>query len=268
MNICDRLYVSTVAEDARDTAIEFGLGLELAEFCTAMNMDAPNPALPAEFNGFPYWDAVAKKNAAGIANRTFHAPFNELCPAAIDPRALEVARGRFLQAAALAAGYGAKKMVVHSGFVPLVYFKDYFVERSTEFWRELLADIPAELALALENVLESEPCLTTEIVRRVNSPRLRLCLDIGHANTIVSATPVLSWIDTMAPYLGHVHLHNNYREYDHHNPLGNGQIDMDAAMARLTSVCDTDCTFVIESLDARSSALWLRERGYIQKREG
>ena len=33
------LYLSTTAEDAPELARENGLGLEIAEFCTASNMD-------------------------------------------------------------------------------------------------------------------------------------------------------------------------------------------------------------------------------------
>ena len=38
-SIGERLYVSTVASDAPETAEEFGLGLEIADFCTASNLD-------------------------------------------------------------------------------------------------------------------------------------------------------------------------------------------------------------------------------------
>ena len=38
-SIGERLHVSTVASDAPETAEEFGLGLETADFCTASNLD-------------------------------------------------------------------------------------------------------------------------------------------------------------------------------------------------------------------------------------
>ena len=38
-SIGERLHVSTVASDAPETAEEFGLGLEIADFCTASNLD-------------------------------------------------------------------------------------------------------------------------------------------------------------------------------------------------------------------------------------
>ncbi len=54
----------------------------------------------------------------------------------------------------------------------------------------------------------------------VDDPRFGLCLDVGHANTRVSETPPLDWIAPMAPWLRHVHLHNNDGDWDLHDALG------------------------------------------------
>ncbi|MDR0839318.1 MAG: sugar phosphate isomerase/epimerase, partial [Oscillospiraceae bacterium] len=240
-----------VAEDARETAQRYGLGLEIAEFCTAMNMDAD----------FPRWDAKVRRELAGISRVAFHAPFNELCPAAIEPRVLEVTRARYREAAALAIGYGARRMVVHSGYVPLIYFKEYFHERSVGFWRGLLRELPGDFTLLLENVLEDSPELDAGIVREVDDARFRLCFDIGHANTIVSDVPIDEWIDVAAPHIGHVHVHNNHREWDHHNPPGDGTIDMKRALSRLLAQCP-GATFSIESIEAAPAAEWLENEGF------
>ena len=247
------MYVSTIAEDARETALKYGLGLEIAEFCTASNMDGE----------FPKWDAIVREKLTGIPRCTMHAPFNELCPAAIEPRIYEVVRARYREAAALAQTYGARRMVVHSGYIPLVYHKGYFHERSVVFWRELLGDLQPDFTLLLENVLEDDPSLLVGIVREVNDPRFRLCLDIGHANTIVSEIPIIEWIDACAPYLGHLHLHNNYRQYDNHNPPEDGLIDMTVAMARLLEAYPAEMTLTIESIEALPTARWLEAGGYI-----
>ncbi|MDR0862736.1 MAG: sugar phosphate isomerase/epimerase [Oscillospiraceae bacterium] len=253
MDIRDRLYISTVAGDCAEVAARHGLGVELAQFCTAMNMDPPL---------FDEWDAKARADMTGIARFTFHAAFNELCPAAIDPLVLDVARRRYAQSYALMRSYGINRMIAHSGYVPLIYFKGFFVERSVEFWREFLSDKPDDFRLYLENVLEDEPDTICEIVERVDDARLRLCLDIGHANTIVSDVPVAQWIERCAPLIGHVHIHNNYRDWDHHNELGDGIIDMADAMRRLTAI-ESAPTFTIESLPCAGSVAWLEREGYL-----
>jgi Sugar phosphate isomerases/epimerases len=264
-----KIYISTIAGDSRDTALKYGFGLEIAEYCTATNMDtiADVPecltATGLEIGKMPKWDKIVRDKLEGIGRCTFHAPFNELCPAAIEPRIYEVARARYREAAALAGTYGAQRMVVHSGYVPLVYHKGYFHERSVVFWRDLLGDLPQDFTLLLENVLDDTPELLTGIVREIDDPRLRLCLDIGHANTIVSEVPILEWIDICAPYLGHLHLHNNYREYDNHNPPDDGLIDSHAAIRRLLEHNPADMTLTIESIEALPTATWLEAGGYI-----
>ncbi|MDR2421345.1 MAG: sugar phosphate isomerase/epimerase [Oscillospiraceae bacterium] len=253
MEMIKNLHISTVAEDARETALRYGLGLEIAEFCTAMNMD----------KDFPAWDARVRAEIDGIKSVMFHAPFNELCPAAIDPLVLDVAKRRYRQAFKLALTYGARRIVVHSGYVPLIYFKGYFHERSVEFWREQLSELPEGLTLLLENVMEDSPELLAGIVREIDDPRFRLCFDIGHANTIVSDAPMDEWIGASLPYIGHVHIHNNYRQWDDHNPPGDGLIDMKSALRRLAAELPGDVTYAIESIESAPAAAWLSAEGFI-----
>ena len=250
----NNFYISTVAMDAVETAKKYGFGLEIAEFCTALNMDM----------GFDYWDGTVKEKMAGADKFTFHAPFNELCPSAIDPLILEVAHKRYNQAYELMRSYGINKMVVHSGYLPHVYFKDYFVERSVRFWREFLQDKHEDFSLCIENVLEDAPDILIRIVKEVDDRRMGICLDIGHANTVVSNKPILEWIDEVSPFLSHIHIHNNYREYDNHNPVSDGLIDYSAAMKSLFEK-RPDVSVTIESLDAEKTASWLCENGFCER---
>lgn len=128
-------------------------------------------------------------------------------------------------------------IVVHSGYIPLVYFPEWFTARSVEFWREFLRDAPDGLCLALENVMEPGPDMLVQIAAAVNDPRFGLCLDVGHANTRVSETPPLDWIAPMAPWLRHVHLHNNDGDWDLHDALGQGMIPMPDILAALAEQC-------------------------------
>ena len=197
MNRNSQIYIATIAPDCGEMAEKYGLGLECDAFCTAANLEDP---------------AVIRQAAgqmAAVGHRVLHAPFNELCPAAIDPEVRRITRMRYEQAWAMAQRLGASRMVVHSGYIPLIYFPQWFVEQSVQFWKDFLRDKPADCRILLENVLEPEPDMDLELVRRVNDPRLKLCLDLGHANSQVSETPVEAWVRRWAPCLGHVHLHNN-----------------------------------------------------------
>ncbi len=248
----ESLFISTIAEDGASLALSEGLGLEIAEFCTASNMDADYSRCAG---------VVAGKMAA--ARRfAFHAPFNELCPAAIDPLVLEIARYRYRQAFKLAAGLNIKKIIVHSGYVPLVYFKSWFAERSVEFWKDVMSEQKGDIVVCLENVMEDEPELLADIARGVGDERFRLCLDIGHANC-QSELPAAEWVERCAPQLEHVHIHNNFGKRDTHGSLGEGSIPMRETL-RLIERLSPNATYTIENMYAAASVEWLKTNGLLE----
>ena len=169
-------------ENAASLARKWGLGLELTDFCEARKLEEP-AAMEA-----------ARARCSGIGSLWLHAPFAELSPCAIDPRVREVIMLRFRQTVQAALALGIRRIVVHSGYIPLVYFPEWFTARSVEFWREFLRDAPGGLCLALENVMEPGPDMLVQIAAGVDDPRFGLCLDVGHANTRVSETPPLLWL--------------------------------------------------------------------------
>lgn len=246
----NKLYLSGIDEAAAELARENGLGFEISEFCWAPRLENP--------------DALEKvrHQMAGMERFWLHAPFAELAPCAVDPRVREVTRQRYRQTLEMADRLGITRVVIHGGFIPLVYFPEWYVEQSAAFWRDFLEEVPERFTIALENVMEPGPELLTEIVRQVDDPRLGLCLDVGHANTPVSKTAPLDWIGPMAPWLRHVHLHNNPGDMDRHGALGEGSIPMEAVLDRLLEVCP-QATMTLENRDCAPSLLWLRERGYL-----
>ena len=248
----ERLNISTMAEDAPELAGEYGLGLEIAEFCTAYNMDL----------NFPDTDAKARSAMERAPGRVFHAPFAELCPAAIDPLVREVTRKRYLRAIGLARSYGIRKIVIHAGFIPQVYWPEWFVPQSVEFWKNLLPEIGPDMLLCLENVMEPDADMLVSIVEETGDPRLRLCLDTGHAASRPCPVPIEEWIDKEAPYLAHLHIHNNDGTRDRHASLGNGILNMRELIDRVEKLCP-EATYSLENLTAADSVAWLRENRYI-----
>ena len=249
--LAKRLYISTIASDASALAAELGLGLEIAEYCTAWNMDELFPETHEK--------VIARLQKARRV--TFHAPYSDLSPAAVDPRVRQVTRERYRQAIALAQQYGAEKVIIHSGFIPQVYFPEWFTVESVRFWQDFLPELPEGMTVCLENVMETAPEVITEVVRTVDDPRLRLCLDIGHAHTHTDGTPPEAWIETMCPWLSHVHLHDNRGDRDAHMSLGAGTIPVERILRQVLTV--EDITFTIENREARPSVVWLKEHAFL-----
>lgn len=231
-------------------AKENGMGLELAEYCITYNID----------DNFENTDRLIKERLAYTNDVLFHAPYNELCPAAIDPMIREVAKKRYLQVFPLAKSYGAKKIVVHSGFDPMLYRREWFVPESVEFWKDILEYLPEGMLLTLENVMEPDPEITKSVVSGVNDPRFRLCLDIGHANLM--PVPVSEWINVFGDDLSHLHVHNNDGPVhngiaaagDKHRAPGNGVMDVKALLKSVR----VPVTATLETQQLREAVAWVK----------
>ena len=245
----NRLYLSGMDSAAPDLARKNGLGLEVTRFSWAPMLDDAESV------------DIVKNQMRGIDRFWLHAPFAELCPCAIDPKVRQVTKERYLQTINMALLLGIECIVIHGGYIPMVYYPEWFVGQSVAFWREFMKSVPQGVTIALENVMDPSPDMLVDIVQQVDNPQLGLCLDVGHAHTIVSTTPPEEWIASMAPWLKHVHLHNNTGDRDLHLPLNEGTIDM---ASLLDVLLETVATFTIENQTCAPSLDWLYERGYLE----
>ena len=246
-----RFFISTTASDADSAAREFGLGIEIAEYCTAWNIDLH----------FTETHAAVTKKLEGVENRILHAPFNELFPCAIDLKVRDIARSRYTEAIALARRYGAKKVVIHGGHNPWLYYPVWYVEQSIPFWQDFMKTVPDSIEICLENVLEDEPYMLRDIVKAVDHPQLKLCLDVGHANAY-SKVPVLTWLREFAPWLSHLHIHNNRGASDEHNALYDGTIPMADFIKAADDLCP-GVTFTMELYDSVPSVRYLLDENIL-----
>ena len=243
----ENIYLSTIASDAPFYAREYGFGLEIAEFCTAWNID----------RRFELTDSRVQESLQGISRSILHAPSNELFPCAIDEKARELAAYRYRQAIDLAKRYGSKKVVIHGGYHPWMYYPVWYVGQSVAFWKDFLTEDPG-VEIVLENVLETQPDLILEILEGVDDPRLRMCFDVGHINAY-SYIPIMDWLETCAPWIGHIHVNNNDGREDLHQGLQDGIIPMKELLQRIESLC-SEATITLEMTQTKSSLEWLREK--------
>ena len=244
----EKTYVSTIDPNAGALALKFGLGVEIAEYCTAYNMD----------QYFEQTDLRVRDTIKGIPRRILHAPFNELFPCAIDPKARELAACRYGQAIKLAKDYHAEKIVIHSGHAPAFYYDCWFEEKSVAFWKQFLETLPKDAVICLENVLETQPEPLLHVLETVADERLTICFDMGHAHAY-SQRPTEAWLELFAPFISHFHIHNNNGAFDSHSHLFDGTMDMEAMLRRAVMLCP-DAGFTLEVSDAGPDIKWLRER--------
>ena len=242
-----QFYLATTDANAHVLAREHGFGIEFSEFCTAYNMD----------EHFSEVDPQVREKLNYSDRFVLHAPFNELFPCAIDPKARALARERYLQAIDLAVGYGAKKVVIHGGYNHWIYFPVWYTEQSIPFWKDFVSMIPEGITVCLENVLEEEPNMLLDIIKAVDDPKIRMCLDIGHAHAY-SKPDVMEWLELCGPWISHFHIHNNDKSWDNHWPLDQGSIPVKKLLTRAAELCP-DASYTLELMDCESSIQWLKE---------
>ena len=255
-NIKERLYVATFSGDAIKVIKENQLNIEINDTCISEGLDRENLS-------------ETRRNIrneileSGASKVIFHGPFTEVHPAAIDHRIVDAGRVRLEEAYEIMRDIGSKDMVVHTGWIPFIYFPSWQVEKSIKFWKEFMADKPEDFHIYIENVLEDEPDMLKEIVRGIDDERVKICLDVGHANAMKRSDDVYRWVEFMGNDIGHFHLHSNNEDGDNHLAFGEGSIDFEKLFDVISKNCRDDVTFTIEARDAGACCEWLKERGYI-----
>ena len=281
------IFLSTFSYNPIEVIAEYGIGIEFNQFCISQWLDddtVDQTLMKMERQAFrcglssdkycglgekgqkdfalektiwpeekPLSDVV-KPQAAVV-----HGPFTDLCPAAFDHRFSELARERFDQAAAGTLRLGLNRMVVHTGFIPVIFDPKWHLEHSIKFWWDFINQQPEDFRLYIENVMDDEPYMLLDLVKEIDDPRVRICLDVGHVNAI-SQIPAEEWIRQLGPWIGHFHLHNNDGKHDLHAPLLEGTLDMPRILQQIDDCCPEDATITVESRDCHDSIGWLLEQ--------
>ena len=124
----DKICIATFSENAAAVIDKYGLGIELNDICISEALDAEQ-----EENTI----SAMKKEISDSQAKTviMHGPFTEIIPASIDHRAVELGLTRLEEAYSMCRRLGVNRMVVHSGYQPLLYFKEWHHEKSLYFWK-------------------------------------------------------------------------------------------------------------------------------------
>ncbi len=161
---------------------------------------------------------------------SIHLPFHDLQPGSIDDLVLKATRDRLQKSIQIASLYKPKFMIAHDYFIPL--YNDFYpkwLNRATQTWKQILDAWPDSKRppLYLENVREQDPGPISDLISEMSDLNVKFCLDLGHwfSYGCGSQYENLSiWLQTMSPFLAHLHLHDNEGVEDEHLGLGQGNI--------------------------------------------
>lgn len=166
------------------------------------------------------------------SGKSIHAPFWDLNIGTKMKLIRQETMNMFNNAYDKAKELGCTEIIVHNGYIPGTYLEEGWLKRAKEFWQEFFENKDNTITMCIENQFEKNSEIMTKEIDLVNDERLKICLDIGHANAN-SNMKVEEWIKTLGTKIGYVHLHNNHGKQnkkgindDEHLGLDNGTIDM------------------------------------------
>lgn len=176
---------------------------------------------------FSDFQSIAAKLRSYSPSITLHGPFIDLSPGSLDAKVRELTRRRFEQVLDLVALFDPAAVVCHAGYDHDRYgfHREEWLDNSLELWSWMGNSLQSQSAmLMLENVYEDGPDDIRVLFERLNHKNIGFCLDPGHLLAF-GRDPIETWLDTMEPYLGQLHLHDNSGDWDDHLALGRGKID-------------------------------------------
>lgn len=209
-------------------AQEFSLGYEVPDFMSPTLLEDPTEAIGQ-------WQEYLRP-ISGV--KSLHGPVYDLNPVSLDPDIAAASHKRYQQAVSVCQSLGCRYLVVHSQYESLfdvAQVKGMWFDATVAYWQNfaesVLADAPS-LTVVIENFMETHPEHLRELVDAVGHPRIKACLDTGHAN-IYSSASLHTWLDTLEDRLVYVHSHNNMGTYDEHRGYQHGTLDMEAFLNQL-----------------------------------
>ncbi len=182
-----------------------------------------NSAILDGFRDPDYASAATILREAG-RSITFHGPFMDLRPGAIDAKIRRVSLERFRQVFEIASCFRPRSIVFHPSYDEKYYVSSTrkWLENSIDTWSQIvpLAE-KLDTRIALENVYEADPVHLGLLLDALPPGRVGFCFDTGHFNAF-AGTSLDAWLDKLGHRLIEIHLHDNQGDLDEHLPVGEG----------------------------------------------
>ncbi len=167
-----------------------------------------------------------RKYRDGFSEDTMHGAFLDVTIHSSDPLIREASMLRIRQSMKIAEQLGLRGVVFHTGRLANFRAKNYLLN-----WQKVKVDFFTELAnqypgheIYMENMFDEAPDILANLAEQMKgTDNFGVCLDYAHA--AISGCPVEEWVETLAPYIRHIHMNDNDLKNDLHQPVGTGRID-------------------------------------------
>jgi len=241
-------YGTAFTKEGADILRDNGMGFEIAQYANPIGLDSFDTLHP-----------TITQYMQGMRGYSMHGPYYDLSYTSIDTLVLDLTKKRFIQCIEAAKFHEVKHMIFHSAFRQFDRApsrREAFLNKTVDFWKSFEENIPGEMTVYLENVEDEDPGLFIELIKGIDSPKIRCCFDIGHAY-VNSPVELSAWIRTLGSAIGHVHIHDNDGKDDLHLPLGEGDIPLLNAIYDIQQYAGESVPLALEC-DSHKSMKWMK----------
>ena len=198
------IYAHAIEKLTAEQAAVVGLDLDLTE----TGDDDGDAALE---------EACSKAgNVVAAASAVF-----DICVNSDDPLIFAASDKRVHQSMDIAQELGVRAVIFHTNHIANFRLKSYregWVKRNTAYWEKILREYP-DSCIYIENMFDEEPELLLRLAENMQGEdHFGVCLDLAHA--YLSGTPLEEWERQLKPYVKHLHINDNDRQEDTHQPVG------------------------------------------------
>ncbi|MGJ3238778.1 MAG: sugar phosphate isomerase/epimerase family protein [Anaerolineae bacterium] len=257
----DNVLLSASVNNVDETialAVERGIGVEVMAFAFPQVLDGDWRVTLAEYK---------KRLQPVTGDITLHGPFLDMVSGSPDQRINSVCVARYSHAIRIATELNAKQVVFHANFIGSLqntFYREGWHQRNVEFWAPVAEYAEQHgVKILLENMWEFDPTIIADLLREVNHPYLRTCLDVGHAHIFSSDHYNFEyWLRTMEPWLTEIHMNNNNGILDEHHGFDweHGVLDYHTIIPMIRSINpNADLVLEMDSVqDMRDSLHYFR----------
>ena len=209
------------------------------------------------------WIDEFRPKLQGCSPLSMHGPIFGMDPGSADPEVLDMTWRTWRWARDFGLALGVEHIVAHGDRAAIAEDVPAWMNRAVEFWRSFIDESPAHLMFYIENTFEASVEQVAELVDRLDHPRVKANIDIGHAYCEKVRT-VVEAVEFLGSRLGYAHLHTNDGTEDQHLPLVRGDFPCKDVCYALEEHAP-DATWCLEvPIQGRNESLrWLSEHGFL-----